>query len=174
MHWTRGLSPQRALTTGRCSKSDPNVLLILLSHCFYLHMLRNSVSPVCNIFFLLLLVLLWANLEKLSGFLNARFKIWYSTVYCTTPVRHQNKLYYTILQYNVMHHTVIYGNTLYYTTLKCSVLHHTCAVCHFNTLPCGLNPFIFTGCWSQEYKIDPETRENWIFEMIIYIFFFKV
>ena len=46
-----GSAPHRALKTGRCSKLDPNVLVSFLTQCYYPHTSRESVFPVCGIYF---------------------------------------------------------------------------------------------------------------------------
>ena len=45
-----GLSPRRALQTGRSRKSDPYIWLRYFRHCYYPHMSKESVSPECGIF----------------------------------------------------------------------------------------------------------------------------
>ena len=45
-----GLDSRKALKTGRCSKSEPNILFSFLTQCYYPHTSRELVSPVCGIF----------------------------------------------------------------------------------------------------------------------------
>ena len=44
-----GSSPHRALTTGRCSELEPNILFSFLTQCYNSHTSRESASPVCGI-----------------------------------------------------------------------------------------------------------------------------
>ena len=46
-----GSSPHRALKTGRCSESDQPCWFCFWTQCYYSHTARESVFPVCGIFF---------------------------------------------------------------------------------------------------------------------------